>query len=45
MSHLYGVIANWSPALRTASLAMLGRSRWAMAQRLRAAAHLPTGAQ
>lgn len=44
MSHLYGVIANWSPVLRTASLAMLGRSPWAMAQRLRAAAHRPTGA-
>jgi 2-polyprenyl-6-methoxyphenol hydroxylase-like FAD-dependent oxidoreductase len=43
VSWLYGAVTTWPPAIRTAALGLLGRSRRATKQRLRAAAHLPTG--
>jgi hypothetical protein len=43
MSVLFGLPTSWPPLLRSAALALAGRSKWIVAQRTRTANHRPTG--
>ena len=43
ISHLLGLPTTWPPALRAATFAIAGRSKWIMQQRTRTALHRPTG--
>ncbi|MGH7003762.1 MAG: FAD-dependent oxidoreductase [Alphaproteobacteria bacterium] len=43
VSALYSKVTTWPPLLRSVTLNLLGKSRWAMAQRMRTAFHVPTG--
>jgi 2-polyprenyl-6-methoxyphenol hydroxylase-like FAD-dependent oxidoreductase len=44
VSSLYGRVTTLPPFFRHLVLGAVGRSKWAMAQRMRAANHIPTGA-
>jgi 2-polyprenyl-6-methoxyphenol hydroxylase-like FAD-dependent oxidoreductase len=43
ISYILGLPTTWPPALRTATLALAGRSKWLIRQRTRTALHRPTG--
>lgn len=43
ISYILGLPTTWPPALRTATLALAGRSKWLVRQRTRTALHRPTG--
>jgi 2-polyprenyl-6-methoxyphenol hydroxylase-like FAD-dependent oxidoreductase len=43
VSWIYGVVATWPSVPRSMTFRLMGRSKWMMAQRLRTAAHHPTG--
>src|SRR5262249_24176104 len=43
VSYLYGLPTTWPPLLRSAALALAGRSKWLTRQRTRTANHRPTG--
>jgi 2-polyprenyl-6-methoxyphenol hydroxylase-like FAD-dependent oxidoreductase len=43
ISYFLGLPTTWPPALRAATLGMVGRSKWLTAQRTRTALHRPTG--
>ena len=43
ISYILGLPTTWPPALRTATLALAGHSKWLVRQRTRTALHRPTG--
>ena len=43
VSALYSKVTTLPPLFRSVTLNWLGKSRWAMEQRMRAAFHVPTG--
>ena len=43
VSALYSKVTTLPPMLRSRALSWLGKSKWAMAQRMRTAFHTPTG--
>jgi 2-polyprenyl-6-methoxyphenol hydroxylase-like FAD-dependent oxidoreductase len=43
VSYFLGLPTTWPPALRAATLGLVGRSKWLTAQRTRTALHRPTG--